>query len=413
MPIYTVTQVSRYLKESLERDQLLKDLWLSGEISNLSQSIAGHYYFTIKDAQSQLRCVFFRPAPGAELLANGAAVLAHGRISLYETRGEIQLYVDLVQPEGMGELELEFQRLKAKLEAEGLFDPSRKRPLPAFPERIAVVTSPSGAVFHDIANVVGRRYPLAELVLAPTPVQGDGAANGIALALQALNVMADIDVVILARGGGSLEELWPFNEEQVARAIYGSKHPVISAVGHETDVTIADLVADKRAPTPSAAAEMVVPDQKELLSNINQWRKALDSELRERIGSQRQETRHLMSRLQALVPDIARQRQRVDDLTRSAIGLLRARLSLTREQLDGRFLLLASLNPRATLKRGYAVVQKDGHAVTRTSQVGSGDALRIHVIDGEIAAKVAKNGAAHRKEPNRRKKADSLTPRLL
>ena len=268
MPVYSVSQITRYLKESLEADSLLNDLWLRGEVSNLTRSAAGHYYFTLKDATSQVRCVMFRPAYGGEHLAEGAAVIAHGRVSIYEVRGDLQLIADLAQPEGVGELHLELERLKMKLEAEGLFQVSRKRPLPEFPKRIGVATSPTGAVWHDIQNVLRRRYPLVELAFAPTPVQGDTAAAGIVDAFDAFNAEDDLDLVILARGGGSLEDLWPFNEEAVARAIYASRAPVISAVGHETDYTIADMVADCRAPTPSAAAELAAPDMDELMERI-------------------------------------------------------------------------------------------------------------------------------------------------
>ncbi|MEE8442177.1 MAG: exodeoxyribonuclease VII large subunit, partial [Dehalococcoidia bacterium] len=246
MSVYTVTQVTTYLKDSLDRDAFLADLWVSGEISNLSRSSAGNLYFTVKDAESQMRCVMFRSGRGGDMLTDGAAAIVHGRVSLYPVRGEVQIYVDLVQPEGTGALHLEFERLKARLEEEGLFDPTRKRPLPAFPKKVGVATSPTGAVFHDICNVIERRFPLAEVVLSPTLVQGELAAPNIIAALQALNELGDIDVIIVARGGGSIEELWPFNEENVARAIYGSHVPVISGVGHETDTTISDLVADLR-----------------------------------------------------------------------------------------------------------------------------------------------------------------------
>jgi len=247
--VYSVTEVTGYLRELLEADNLLIDLWINGEVSNLSQSAAGHIYFTLKDEASQLRCVHFRRGRLATQMENGTAVAAHGRISIYEVAGALQFYVDLVQPEGVGILHLEFERLKAQLEEEGLFDTARKRQLPAFPRRIGVVTSPTGAVFSDIVNVIGRRYPLVEVVLSPTPVQGDGAAEGIVQALDALNHIEGIDLVILARGGGSLEELWAFNQEKVARAVFASKAPVISGVGHDTDFTIVDFVADLRAPT--------------------------------------------------------------------------------------------------------------------------------------------------------------------
>ncbi len=368
MKIHSVAEVTRYLRELLETDSLLADIWVSGEVSNLSESAAGHLYFTLKDEASQLRCVFFRPKL-AITVENGAAVITHGRISIYEVSGALQLYVDLVQPEGVGILHLEFERLKSKLEEEGLFEPARKRTLPQFPKRIGVVTSPTGAVFHDIANIIGRRYPLVELVLSPTLVQGDGAADGIVQALQDLNDMEDIDLVILARGGGSLEDLWAFNEEKVARAIYASKAPVISGVGHETDFTIADFVADMRAPTPSAAAELAVPDCAELEGHIQSLAKTLLIDI----------TRYL-----------DRYRQRTDELTRAASVYLGNSLAISSERLRGRELELASLSPLATLSRGYALVQQSttGEVVSHIEQVQRGDAIDIKVSDGQFKGRV-------------------------
>jgi exodeoxyribonuclease VII large subunit len=374
MQVYSVSQVTGYLRERLEADSMLADLWISGEVSNLSESAAGHLYFTLKDEASQLRCVFFRPRPAISL-ENGTAVVAHGRVSLYEVSGTLQFYVDLVQPAGVGILHLEFERLKAKLEEEGLFEPARKRALPPFPQRIGVVTSPTGAVFYDIANIIGRRYPLVELVLSPTPVQGDGAAEGIVQALEALNDTGGIDLVILARGGGSLEELWAFNEEKVARAIYASKAPVVSGVGHDTDYTIADFVADLRAPTPSAAAEQAVPHRSELEARIQSCQRAMVTSL---------------SRM------LDRYRQRIDELTRVASMHLGNLLTISREKLRGRELELASLSPLATLRRGYALVQHSatGEVISHIAQVERGDAIDIKVSDGQFKGRVtgAKKG---------------------
>ncbi|MCH8192047.1 MAG: exodeoxyribonuclease VII large subunit, partial [Chloroflexi bacterium] len=283
MAVHTVSEVVTYVRGVLDRDAFLADLYITGEISNLTRAPSGHCYFTIKDSESQLRCVMFRPAPGAEFLEQGVKVTAHGRISIYSVRGELQYVADLVQPEGVGELHMKFLQLKAKLEEEGLFDSSRKRPLPSYPKRIAVVTSRTGAVFHDIQTVLSRRYPLVELVLVHTLVQGDQAPGGIVSALKTVNQEPGIDVVVVARGGGSLEELWAFNDEAVARAIYASRVPVVSAVGHETDETIADYVADVRAPTPSAAAELVTPDRVELQRRILDLQAAARGSLAERL----------------------------------------------------------------------------------------------------------------------------------
>ena len=388
MQVYTVGQITAYLRELLENDARLADLWVSGEVSNLGESQAGHLYFTLKDAEGQLRCVFFKKDRLGLGLENGMAVVAHGRLSVYELRGELQFYVDLVQPEGLGILYLECQRLKAKLEEEGLFEPARKRSLPPFPNRIGVVTSPASAVFHDIINIIGRRYPLVEIVLSPTPVQGDGAAEGIFQALKSLNDTDGIDLVILARGGGSLEELWAFNEEKVARAIYASRAPLISGVGHDTDFTIADFVADLRAPTPSAAAELAVPDRWELKSRIQSHQGSLLTALSGELSQKRDQVQHAIGRLKA--PDLSRYRQHIDDLCRTASIRMGGFLVLKREGLRSRLSQLGSLNPLSTLNRGYALVQKPstGEMVSRIGQVEKGDAIDIQVSDGGFKGKV-------------------------
>src|SRR5919201_1753792 len=268
MEITTVSGLTRYLRELFESNFLLQSVWVEGEVSNLRRSTAGHCYFTLKDAEAQIKCAWFAGSMplGARPPRDGDQVVAHGRVSIYEQRGEYQMYVTVVHPAGAGLLNLRFEELRARLEREGLFDPARKRPLPRFPRRVGVVTSPSGAGFHDVVNVLSRRFPAVEIVLAPTPVQGEEAAPLIAFGLEALNQFAEPDAILVVRGGGSLEDLWAFNEEIVARAIYGSRAPVISGVGHETDLTIADLAADLRAPTPSAAAELVVPDWRECVA---------------------------------------------------------------------------------------------------------------------------------------------------
>ncbi len=391
MAVYSVSQIARYLKDSMEQDSLLGDLWISGEISNLSQSGAGHFYFTLKDANTSLRCVMFRPAQGGgDQLSNGIAVIAHGRISFYEARGETQLYVDIVQPEGVGELQLKLEQLKLKLEQEGLFEPTRKRPLPAFPRRIGLVTSPTGAVLHDIQNVVQRRYPLAELVLAPTPVQGDGAVAGIVEAFQVLNDEGDIDVIIMARGGGSLEELWAFNEEPVAHAIYSSHAPVISGIGHETDFTIADLVADQRAPTPSAAAELAVPDGKQLAATLSAFGQALEDGVYRHLSTYSENMEELRTRLLNRAPDVVTPRLRIDDMLKASSAYLSRYLELRRERLEGLGMRLSTLSPEGVLERGYAIVQREeGQEVVRSvSQVSGGDGLRVTVSDGAFGAKV-------------------------
>ena len=411
MPIYSVSQVTLYVKESLEQDHLLSDLWISGEVSNLRAAPSGHSYFTLKDPQSQLRSVIFRSGRSADLLHDGRQVTVHGRISFYEVRGDVQMVADLVMPEGAGPLALELENLKMQLEADGLFEASRKRSLPRFPKVIGLVTSPTGAVVHDICNVIGRRYRLAEVLMAPSPVQGDGAAQGIVSALHALNLDSRSDLIILARGGGSLEELWPFNEESVARAIYASRIPVVSAVGHETDYTIADYVADVRAPTPSAAAEMVVPDRQALLEDVRAFREGLGYRMVSRLSRHQQEVDNLGRHIRSRAPDIDGLRSRIDDLASRAGTGLNNLISLTHGRLEGLEKGLKALNPSAILKRGYSIVQKQpsGEVVARVDQVRTGDELELTVSDGAVPATV---GSQPRK-PRTRKQPVRAGARLL
>ena len=412
MAVYTVSQVTAYIRELLEADPLLTDLYVLGEVSNLRVSATGHSYFTLKDGQAVLNCVMFKGQTGANLLANGTSVSTHGHLSFYEPRGSADFVVDLAMPEGVGELALELERLKMRLGAEGLFEESRKRPLPEFPQVIGVVTSPSGAVFHDIQNVIQRRYPLVELLLAPSQVQGDRAAPNLVAAIEGLNRDGRSDLIIVARGGGSLEELWPFNEETVARAIYASRIPVVSAVGHETDVTIADLVADLRAPTPSAAAELVVPDRNVLRQKLAELalrcHRAISLELQGMAG----EVSTLTQRLYSGLPDWETWRRRIDDLGRVVNDSLAKRLQLTQIEVGGLQQRLAALNPAAILRRGFSVVQlgQDGQVVTSAKQVQGGDALTITVSDGSIPATAG--GGAKAGSRGKRRKVSVQTPSM-
>jgi exodeoxyribonuclease VII large subunit len=390
--VYSVAQVATYVRELLETDAHLADLWVEGEVSNLTRSAAGHTYFTLKDESAQIRCVMFRRQHAGTPFEDGTQVTAHGRISFFERRGELQLNVDFVQPAGVGIWQAQLERLKAQLEEEGLFEPSRKRPLPSFPRRIGVVTSPAGAVFHDICNIVGRRWPLTEIVLAPTPVQGDEAAPAIVEALSALNSESDIDVIVVARGGGSLEELWPFNEEVVARAIYASRIPIVSAVGHETDYTIADYVADLRAPTPSAAAELVVPDRSEVSRQIGGSMVTMEAWMAGQVARDRSRAEQLLLRLRRSVPNVEQERQRLALLLGSAQSAVAQNLNGHRERLKAHALQLRSLEPTGTLARGYALVQRraDGQVVRSVSQVKGRERLDVHVADGRFPAEVSK-----------------------
>ena len=391
MPVFTISQVTSHVRSVLERDVELQDLWVRGEVSNLARPGSGHSYFSIRDGASSLRCVMFRGSGGGGLLEAGAEVIAHGRISVYEVRGDLQMIVDLVQPEGAGELQLRLEELKLKFEREGLLDPNRKRPLPPLPRRIGVITSPTGAVLQDIRTVVERRYPLVELLLAPCAVQGDSAADTIVDAFEALNETPDVDLVILARGGGSMEDLQAFNEEPVGRAVYSSRAPVISAVGHETDTTLVDLVADRRAPTPSAAAELAVPDRTELRSYIDALVFGIEASALRRMDTATDSLRRLETGVGQYLPDLDTMRMGVDDVLRRASTLVSHRLDLDRGRIEGVAGRLRTLCPADTLRRGYAVVERtqDGRAVTTSSQVSVGETVRVGVSKGSFEAEVS------------------------
>jgi exodeoxyribonuclease VII large subunit len=391
--IYSVTEITEHVKKKLDGDQILQDLWLAGEISNWSRSRAGHCYFTVKDTGAAMRAVIWRSSVARLTFApqDGQAVLAHGRVSVYEPQGQYQLYVDALQPTGRGELYAQFEALKARLSAEGLFDSERKRSLAPFPACIGIVTSPIGAALRDILNVLGRRWPLVQVVLAPTLVQGDRAPPQIVAALQALYKHGDMDLIIVARGGGSIEDLWAFNDERVARAIAEAPVPVVSGVGHETDFTIADFCADVRAPTPSAAAEIAVPDQESVLGQLAITRSTLTESVLRHMGGARQRFQSLRQSLALCSPRvrIERDRQRTDDLQRRLDRACQHRVVLQQERLSGMMHRLRGLDPWATLERGYAVVRKDsGEIVRSAAQVHSGDALTVRVADGAFAARV-------------------------
>ena len=391
MQLYTVSEIAQYVKQTLDRDAVLSDLWVNGEVSNLFRSATGHAYFTLKEGNAAaIRCALFKGNHGTELLEDGGEVNVHGRVSFYETRGDLQLYVDMVQPTGMGVLALELERLKAALEEEGLFEPSRKRPLPEFPHRIGVATSEQGAVFHDICTVVGRRYPLAEIVLCPTGVQGERATPEVVDAIRTLDGEGDINVLIVARGGGSLEDLWAFNTEAVARAIFSCHAPVVSAVGHETDVTIADLVADYRAPTPSAAAEAVTPDAVALAMEVAACAQRARSTVSYRLADDSGAVLSLVQRMSGRLPDVAALRQNVDTLVDGGWQALLAMLGDRREQTHVLEAYLNALSPAAVLDRGYAVLvqRATGATVTSAGQVRPGDLLRATVKDGGFDTRV-------------------------
>lgn len=390
MNILAVSGLCYLLREALESDPRFADVWVAGEVSNLSRPASGHMYFTLKDAAGQMRCAFFRrdAARAKVRLENGTQLVAHGRVSFYEARGDLQFYVDFVHEQGTGVLHMEFERLKERLLAEGLFEEERKRPLPELPLRIGIVTSPDGAVFHDICNVLRRRWPLVEVVLAPTLVQGEGSRDGVCEAIEGLNAARGVDVIIIARGGGSLEDLWTFNEEAVARAIFASRVPVVSAIGHETDYTIADFVADLRAPTPSVAAELVVPDRREVWLRVAGLAGTLLTGTIERLREARSELEWERDALLRHVPDIDGLRRQVDSQTRWATEYARRGVRTRLAGLGERYAQLHALSPISTLGRGYAMVLRapDGPAITAVADVAAGDHLRIAVADGTFDA---------------------------
>jgi exodeoxyribonuclease VII large subunit len=398
--ILSVTQVSRYLKELLDTDEILQDVWVRGEISGCRTYPSGHCYFTLKDAEAQLPCVFFKNSrlrSSAPELRDGMAIAANGRISLYERDGKMQLYVENVELFGEGNLFLRLEQLKKRLAAEGLFDDSRKRPLPSSPLIIGIVTSPEGAALRDMLRVLRTRFPLARVILSPTLVQGADAPAAIARALDVINAHGEAEVVILGRGGGSIEDLWAFNEEVVARAIARSRIPVISGVGHETDFTIADLVADYRASTPTAAAAAAVPDIAEWREKILEFQEELTESIETYLSDQREQLGRTRRDLLRLDPQyqLERLQQRLDDTS----ALLQARmqhiLSLRTERLRGVAMRLHSLSPLLTIARGFAVVRRDSDqsVVSSTQQVHPGDNLTIEVTDGHIHAQVKEDGS--------------------
>lgn len=393
--VYTLARLTGLVKNIIERQAELQNIWVDGEISSLTIARSGHAYFNLKDADSQFRCVMWRSAVQKQKLPlrEGDRVLVHGSVTIYASRGELQLQVNLVQPQGTGLLQLQLEELRMRLDAEGLFDESRKRPLPTLPRTIGVVTSESGAVWHDIQQVVGRRYPLAELILAPTLVQGELAPASIVQALSFLQETESPDVIIIGRGGGSIEDLWAFNDERVVRAIYASKVPIISAVGHENDFTLADDVADVRAGTPSMAAEIATPDlaivSEALLETRHAMAVTIERSLDERLVllddlHQRLGRVSPLARLLTLHEDIDQLRDR----SRRAIT---HKLNIAARDLDSLHHLLESLNPDAMFKRGFAFVENasTNQPVRSINDVMIGDPIKASVGGGQLIGTIS------------------------
>ena len=387
--LWSVSELTRYLRDLLESDDTLQDLWVRGEISNLARPGSGHLYFTLKDNTSALKCVMWRNSVLRLqfIPREGQAVEAHGNISIYETSGQYQLYMDQIRPAGEGALYQEFIRLKTRLEAEGLFDPERKRPVPTFPRRIGIVTSPTGAALRDILNTLRRRYPAAEIFLAPSPVQGEEAPPALIAAIQNLNRMVQPDIIILARGGGSIEDLWAFNDERLAYIIAASEAPIITGVGHETDFTIADFVSDLRAPTPTAAAELATPNRLDLLADLKETVVSLNRSIQAGFAERNWQVERLQNRLGQRSPLalVHSSRQRIDDLMSQINRSMSHMIKIRSTGLAGIQGHLFSLNPISVLKRGYAIVtQPDGKLIYSISQVQTGNNLDVRLQDGTL-----------------------------
>lgn len=394
MNSYTVGELTEHIRQMFQENYWLQDVTVRGEISNLRKASSGHWYFTLKDDQAQLRCAMWRSSVNAQRYVpeDGAKIEAHGYIDLYAQRGEYQLIADFMRPLGMGDLYEQFERLKAKLQAEGLFDEARKRPIPYFPARIGVVTSPEAAAFQDVQNVLRRRFPLTEIILSPSAVQGESAPPQIVAALERLNRYTGVDVILLVRGGGSIEDLWAFNDESVARAVADSRIPVISGVGHETDFTLVDFVADLRAPTPSAAAELATPNIEDFRSGIRNMQSIMAAlaqgrivDLRDNLISTQRALRHLSP-----VRHITALRQRIDDWNLRLERGEKARLHTLRERLASRTASLQAASPQAILARGYAIVTHtpSGRRLKSVADAQPGDGLIVQLQDGELAARV-------------------------
>ncbi len=425
--VVPVSLLSSYIRQLFETDALLSDLWVEGEVSEVFVSRAGHVYFTLRDAESQIKSVLFKGSAQRQriLPAVGDQIAAHGRVTTYERDGVYQLYVDVIEHAGQGMFALQFEQLRQKLESEGLFDQSRKRALPEMPRTIGVVTSEQGAVWHDIQTVLRRRYPLAHLILSPAPVQGANAPDGIVKAIDLLQRDGRAELIIVARGGGSVEDLSCFNDERVARAVFACRIPVVSAIGHETDWTIIDYVADLRAPTPSAAAEFCAPSIETLYESARALHErsadafvTTQRELRAEVAGigrilerhtpvnlierNRREISQLQSAIGAsrktmIVPgriELERERERLRLLTQSALA---AKKRLSQRNID----LLQALNPMSVMARGYAVLEDSasGKLLVDTASASAGQQITAYLIDGALAAKIervdAKRGVRH------------------
>ena len=394
-PIYSVTQVNQYIKGLLDRDGALAGLFVRGELSNYKAYPSGHHYFSLKDAEGAIRCVMFRrEAMGLRFRPeNGMKVVAFGRVTVFPRDGQYQLYCSELTPDGVGDLHVAFEQLKQKLYQEGLFDPAHKKPIPRYPRKIALITSPAGAAVRDMLRILGARWPMAQIRILPVRVQGEGAAEEIAAAIRWANLHKAADLIITGRGGGSMEDLWAFNEECVARAVYGSQIPVISAVGHEPDVTIADFTADLRAATPSNAAELAVPDQNEIYAALASLGARMEQASRQRLLRERQRLERLReSRVMADPRRYFQEKRLLLDYQSRRLGHgLSASVSGQRERFARLAAALDALSPLKVLGRGYAIAQKgDGSVIASVRDACPGESFSLRLSDGQVDCVVQK-----------------------
>ena len=390
--VYSVNELNNYAKGLLDNDENLKSIFVTGEISNFKAHYSGHLYMTIKDATASIKAVMFAGNASRLRFAveNGMKVLIFGTVSLFPRDGSFQLYINDMQPDGMGALSVAFEQLKKKLEAEGLFSVQYKKPIPAFPQRVGVVTSATGAAIQDIFNVLKRRYPAAEVVVRPAQVQGDGAAEDIAKAIKEFNRLDGADVLIVGRGGGSIEDLWAFNEEIVARAVFESRIPVISAVGHETDYTICDFVADLRAPTPSAAAELAVPDKTELKGELLAYKQQIYASLKTKINNERSKLSAIekSGALKDPIVKLNENRRTLMYFSEKICDLIQVKINSEKLRFSSLVGKLDALSPLGVISRGYAMIDKGGELLTKTSNFSVGDNINIRLSDGNVKADV-------------------------
>ena len=392
--VFSVSQINEYIKMTLESNPVLKGLWLRGEISNFKSNYAsGHMYFSLKDESSSIRAVMFRGSASKLKFRpeSGMTVIVHGKISTYTVSGDYQIIIDDMQPDGAGALAIAFEQLKRRLDAEGLFAPERKRPIPKFPKSVGVITSASGAALHDIINVSGRRSPSTEIIIYPAYVQGDLAPRSLCSGIKFFNDRNNVDVIIIGRGGGSAEDLWGFNDENLARMIADSHIPVISAVGHETDFTICDFVSDKRAPTPSAAAELAFPDTKEIMAAVTHLRARADSAISRKIYllDSRLDLLSKGIELNSPVGQLGEKLSRLDMMKKRIDVAIKDKLDKSENRFKLALAILEGVNPLAILSRGYAVAENSrGEIISSASGVDSGEMIKVRLSDGVITAQV-------------------------